>query len=1197
MPSLEANGSRSENPAGRWELKLFGGFSLFRGDQRVDGMDHARLQHLLAYLALHRGHPISRQQLAFEFWPDTNDPQALKNLRTLLTRLRQALPDVNAYLEVSAQSIQWRNQVPFTLDIACFEEALAEEAAARESGDRVVMERALSTAVKLYAGDLLPGCYSEWILPLRERYHQAYGRALHQLVECLEENRAYQRALPLARRLLEHDPLCEASYHQLIRLHLAVGDRAEALRTCQACDSMLQQEFGIQPERSTRSRYLHLLEAKEPRAPAYYGYAQNEGVTQLPLVGRNAEWTRLLAAWRTAMTRGPHMVLLSGEAGIGKTRLAEELCDWVARQGVVVSQAYCLPAGGNALAYAPVIDWLRGTQLQPRLSALPDIWRVEISRILPSILTDRAPHPPAAPLVEAWQRTRLFEDLARAFLGQEEGAPLLLFLDDLQWCDQETLDWLGYLLRYAPGSPLLIITTVRKYEIDRQHPLMAFWLALTRAGLLTEISLEPFSEADSGLLAAQIAGWPMNASQTAQIFRRTEGNPLFIVEMMRAGMAEQRPGSSRQIASAPDEDQWIAAIQQHLPSAVENAWPASPGRAAVPPKVRAVIEWRLAQLSPEARALLQAAAVVGHSFTVDLLAQASGLSQESVIEGLDELWQRHLVIAPGGSTYTFSHDAIRVVTYTDTVPIRRQAIHLRVARAIEGLDRDNPMAASLQIASHYEQAGWIATAIAGYQQAAAAAEGVYANAAAAYLYQHILESDLRQGLNPRETCGLVLALARVMCSTGQWTQAERMVRKALAESTALEDARLGAQARQVLADVLQRLGYYDAALQFLDEAQQSFAAARDEHQVARCLKIAGEIYWLRGDHPQALNALEQKLKIAADMNDENAISEALQAIGTVQWSQGHWDQARATCLKAIQVATPLENKPVLTRASITLGNIHAGEHRQGEAVDWYLRAGSLARETDDRQALSWAISSIAQILAKRGEYQRAAAAYERSLHIAWEIGDRWSTCWQISGLAVLGERMGRMDEAETLYLLAVDLGQRLNIPILVTDILPDLARLYLALGRLDEARSTYQDAFTRFSNTRTENQAGEALPPGMQILDIRLRHALGEISNETAQANLRAMLQSDEPDWLAEVYEALCQLSPDNMVVRAEAGRFFRARYDQTGEEESRQRYQQCTGEFLPDLPPLADISGLIPAGCEANGVADVINQLKTILG
>ncbi len=314
----------------RLHLILLGSFHLRQDDQPVAGFDHARLQHLLAYLALHRAAPISRQQLAFLFWPDSTDRQALKNLRTSLTRLRHALPDADQFIDVSAQTVQWRPHAPFHLDVAEFEMAVAQAAAAQEAADDAGAESALTAAVAVYTGELLPDCYDDWILPLRERLHQVYGDALERLVLLLEEQREYGNALPYARLLLDHDPMREAAYHHLIRLYLALGDRTEVLRICRACDTMLEREFGSVPVRGTRDVYEHLLEAEDWPAPVAIEQPLETRSASLPLVGRNAECSRLLAAWRAATSSQARSRPAATCSSSGATRTRTSAICWTA---------------------------------------------------------------------------------------------------------------------------------------------------------------------------------------------------------------------------------------------------------------------------------------------------------------------------------------------------------------------------------------------------------------------------------------------------------------------------------------------------------------------------------------------------------------------------------------------------------------------------------------------------------------------------------------------------------------------------------------------------------------------------------------------------------------------------------------------------------------------------------------------------
>lgn len=335
-------------------IRLLGSFSLTFDDTELMGVHTARLQSLLAYLLLHRDAPQSRQQLAFLFWPDTSDAQAHTNLRQLLHALRRRLPQSEAYLEVTDKTVRWRGDAPFTLDVAEFEAALAE--APRSEGSARVA--ALERSVAAYGGDLLPGCYDDWLLLERARLSQRFLDALERLILLLEQRRDYGRAIGHAERLLCHDPLHEAVYRHLMRLHAVNGDRAAALRVYHTCVTALECELGVQPGVETVEAYRRLLdlERRATPTPALSGDAH--------FVGRQAEWQTLQDRWRSVQRGGVHCVCLSGEPGIGKTRLAEEMILWAQQQGVAAAatRAY---AGGGSLAYAPLVELLHTEVLRP----------------------------------------------------------------------------------------------------------------------------------------------------------------------------------------------------------------------------------------------------------------------------------------------------------------------------------------------------------------------------------------------------------------------------------------------------------------------------------------------------------------------------------------------------------------------------------------------------------------------------------------------------------------------------------------------------------------------------------------------------------------------------------------------------------------------------------------------------------------
>ncbi len=382
-------------------------------------------------------------------------------------------------------------------------------------------------ALTLYGGDLLPGFYDEWILVERERLRTLFAGALTRLAELYEAQRAYADALACAQRLLSQDSLQESSHRLLMRLHLLNDDRAAALRVYHTCATLLRDELGVNPSPATEELYQRLLWLEDqPQTPV-----QPLAATAAPLVGRTQEWNQLRGLWQSAREGHPQLVLIEGEAGIGKTRLAEEMLDTVRRQGMVVATTRAYAAEGAA-AYAPLVDLLRSRPIYAALGKLDPVWLSELSRVLPELAAAH-PHLPApTPITEESQRRRFQEALVRGCLAA--GGPLLIHFDDLQWCDSETLAWLHLLLRADEHGKLLVIGTLRPDEIDEAHPLHRLRLELQRSNRCVSIPLMPLSAAEVAQLAAHVTSRELSAGAQEQLFVQTEGNPLFVVEILRS---------------------------------------------------------------------------------------------------------------------------------------------------------------------------------------------------------------------------------------------------------------------------------------------------------------------------------------------------------------------------------------------------------------------------------------------------------------------------------------------------------------------------------------------------------------------------------------------------------------------------------------------------------------------------------------
>jgi predicted ATPase len=589
--------------------------------------------------------------------------------------------------------VQWAPDSSFRLDVALFERAVTEAEEAGRGGDAAERRACLERAVGLcQGGPLLPSCYDDWIGPERERLARRCEDAVAALVGLLEEQRDYAGAIAHVRHWLQHDPVDEEACRWLMRLLALAGDRVSALQAYGQCADALRRELAAEPSGETVRTYERIRRA-DPGPPAPSG--EREGPPAAPfLVGRQAAWARLREAWERAVHGPACFALVTGEAGIGKSRLAEELLTWVGRQGVATAKTRSYAAEGR-LSLAPVSEWLRSDALSQHLARLDEVWRVEVARVLPEMLAARTGLPRPAPMTEFGDRLRFFEGLARAVLAAPQ--PLLLLIDDLQWCDRETIEWLHFLSRFDPEARLLVLGTARSEELDAAHPLPALLLHLRSASQLAEIALEPLDAAETAELAALVGNRAIDAEVATRLYRQTEGNPLFIVETVRAESGGESP-----------------------PGIPEQGIPG------LPPRAHAVIAGRLAQLSEHARETAAAAAVIGRAFDLEVLVRLVG-NEGVVARALDELWRKRIVREQGPNAYDFTHDRLRDVAYGETSVPQRRLLHRRVAEALVAVHEKDLDPVSAVIAAHYERAGLPEQAIPHYSRAVVVAQGVYAH--------------------------------------------------------------------------------------------------------------------------------------------------------------------------------------------------------------------------------------------------------------------------------------------------------------------------------------------------------------------------------------------------------------------------------------------------------------------------------------
>lgn len=685
------------------KISVFGDFQLKYGNQVLSSIDSPRQQELLIYLLFNREAAQSRQSLSFQFWPESSENQARNNLRQLLFQIRNKLPDAEHFLIIKNKTCQWDPDSLYQLDAVEFEHCLEESKQAKKANDIDRYVSNLIQAESLYKGSLLENCYSKWIEPYREALERKYQTLLENLIEQMEEQRDYSSAISYAQKLLKCDEFLESTYRTLMRLYALKNERPNIHSVYQDCVNTLRHELDLNPSVETVRLYEQLMSESIEEKESKSTKSQQNISTKWALIGRRNEWKLLLSSWKNVLRGDKKTVFISGEPGIGKSRLVEEFFNYVKRQGYITASTKSYEAA-STLSYGPVTEWLKSEDISAHLSDLDTVWLTELTRLIPELLV-RHPHlSHPGPISDNWEKIHFFEAITRAILNTDK--PRLLVIDDLQWCDNETLSWLNYLMHFDHPAKLLLVGMIRPVQGAANQPLQQLKSDLSRSGLLIEESLDPLNEVDTMTLIGEVAEEQPDQNAGHVIYRETRGNPLYIVESIREGVYDEV------IKKYQDPDTHKNFYKSHL---------------RIPKKVTEVIASRLNQLSKPARDLIHVAAAVGNECTLRILTEVSDKNESELIPLLEELLQHFMIREQEEDIFDFTHDKLREVAYKKMSGSRRRWLHKRIAKALENGVGYKESEGPSRIAYHFDQAGESKKAIKYYSVAAKAARDVYAN--------------------------------------------------------------------------------------------------------------------------------------------------------------------------------------------------------------------------------------------------------------------------------------------------------------------------------------------------------------------------------------------------------------------------------------------------------------------------------------
>ncbi len=560
------------------------------------------------------------------------------------------------------------------------------------------------------------------------------------------------------------------------------------------------------------------------------------------LVGRRREVEQLRGRWAQAQHGAAQLVLLSGEPGVGKTRLAHEVMSQAQAGGAVVLRGGCYEYEATT-PYLPFVEALRAyVHAQPAdaLRAHLGPTAPELARLAPEIEAKLGPLPPNPPLPPNDERLRLFDNIARFLAALARPHGLLVCLDDLHWADQATLALLHYLLRNLTGERLLVLGAYREVELDRGHPLAAALVEWNRERLATRFALGRLGLAETATLLATLLEQERVSTEFAEaIYRETEGNPFFVEEVVKS-LIEQgqlyREGEGWGRQSVAD--------------------------LAIPQSIKEAIGRRLSRLSQPCAETLHTAAALGKTFAFAELAAVARADEDTLLDALDEASAAQLIRADQGDRFAFTHDKIRETLVEELNPIRRRRLHQRIGDALEKLYAAQVDAHAADLAYHFVESGDWGRGLTYSKQAAEKAEGLFAHdEAIKYLGLArecaIALGDQEQEARVAERLGDVYAIRRPASLAVEHYTAALALAQSAPQRAALK-ARIG--------DVYAVIGD-ERGVEFLQTAVRELDPETQRGEVALALAHLGRFQHYLGQHRRAIELLEQAYALAEPLDD------------------------------------------------------------------------------------------------------------------------------------------------------------------------------------------------------------------------------------------------------------------------------------------------------------------------------------------
>lgn len=790
------------------------------------------------------------------------------------------------------------------------------------------------------------------------------------------------------------------------------------------------------------------------------------------VIGRAGEIAALRSLVEAAGSGRGGVGLISGDAGIGKSRLVAEARRFATERGLLVLQGDCFEAD-RAYPYAPLLDLFRThlawSAISPDAGALDQLVS-ELARLLPD-LAPLFPHGPSADVPQALdpdqQKQRLFTVLTRFFAAQAARRPVLLVVEDVHWCDESSLELLLHLARRCATLPILCLFTYRSEEVS---PGLRHWLAqLDRERLARELALMPLALSEvEAMLGAMLVAPPTGGGNLAgTVYALAEGNPFFVEELLKSLIAS---GEFRQVDGA-----W----EWQVPGR-------DSGSMAIPRSVLDVVRQRVERLSAAAKGALTLAAVAGRRFDFALLAHALGCAEDDLLPLIKEFVAAQLVTEESGDRFAFRHALVRQAIYGELLARERRALHRAIADALEA-SHTTPArreARLADLAHHCYEAGAWERALEYTRRAGERALALHAPGAAIAYLTHALESAEHAEVTP--PAAIYHARGQAQAMRGEFDRAHADYERALASAEAARDGALAWRCMMALGALWAGRDYAQTGVWFRRASEQA-SHLTDPILRARSLNRLGNWLSNTGRVEEGLRAHHEALAIFEEWDDAPGMAESFDLLGTTYGMRGDKIAAVGYLGRAIPLFRSLGDAQSLSSAlamhalqslpwssETTVSPLGPRE----AAVQGAAEALQLARQIESPAAQAFAGNALSNAFLARGEFGPSIDHAREAQHIATEIGHRQ---WMVATAFVLGRTYVMLHapaQAVATSEAALALARELGSLYWIATCAANLARARMVHGDLPAAQAVLEAVMPRDHPAHTMPERGLALAWG-----------------------------------------------------------------------------------------------------------------------